>query len=233
MQLSQRNPNKRHVRRGLVLLLLPLAALLTAGAAVVPGSGDHASASSGTTISFSYSPAYIFDTPALANQWYAMVKQQWHALHPNVRLNPIPISGSYNDIVTKEALDFRSPSTTPDITLIQTAAIAQFATAGYLLPLNSYLKSANPSWWRGFPSVVKSEADIKGQIYGVDTVEHDRSHVLRARLQKGWYTRALAPQDLGRRVGGRRKDKGSRSERDPSLHAGRHRFRHAHDRLWY
>jgi multiple sugar transport system substrate-binding protein len=146
--------------------------VLAAVSAVFPANGQRASASPGVTISFSYSPAYIFDTPALANQWIAIVKQQWKKLHPNVALDPIPISGSYNDIVTKEALDFRSPSTTPDITLIQTAAIAEFASAGYLLPLNSYLKSANPSWWRGFPTVVKSEADSNGQIYGVDTVEN-------------------------------------------------------------
>lgn len=171
MQLPYCHSMKRRLWRSGVGLLVAIASLLMISGAILPGNSQRAAASP-TTVSFSYSPAYIFDTPTLANQWIAMVKQQWHRLHPNVALDPIPISGSYNDIVTKEALDFRSPSTTPDITLIQTAAIAQFATAGYLLPLNSYLRSANPTWWRGFPSVVKGEANIKGDVYGVDTVEN-------------------------------------------------------------
>jgi multiple sugar transport system substrate-binding protein len=54
--------------------------------------------------------------------------------------------------------------------MLPSGEIGSFHAAGYLLPMNSYLKNA--SWWKGFPKVVQSESTFNGSVYGVDVGEN-------------------------------------------------------------
>jgi multiple sugar transport system substrate-binding protein len=163
----------RGLRRGGVALLSVAAAsgiaacggASSAGSSVSPGSG-HAK-----VIKVAYGSTYVFDTTQLTNQWWNQVAKQFDAQTPGVKVQLVPIPGSYNDIVNKLSLLYRSPSTAPDVAEIPTGQIGLWQSSGYLRPLDSYLPSS--SWWSKFPAVVQSEGQFNGHTYAVDQGEND------------------------------------------------------------
>lgn len=153
-----------------------VAALAMAAAVGVAGCGGatHAAASGSgdaKVIKLAYGSTYVFDSDQLTNQFYNQVKQQFEAQNPGIKVQLVPIPGSYTDIVTKLSLLYRSSSTAPDVAELPTAQIGEWASSGFLAPLNTYLKSA--SWWAGFPGVVQSEGTIGGRVYAVNQGEND------------------------------------------------------------
>jgi multiple sugar transport system substrate-binding protein len=130
-----------------------------------------ASAADKTTISVAYGSTYVFDTDDFAKQWWNGIKDQFEKAHPKAELQLVPIPGSYDDIVNKQSLLFRSASTAPDVAMIATPVIGQFAAADYLLPLDDFLKDED--WWKQFPENIKNEGVLKGKIYAVSTGEND------------------------------------------------------------
>ncbi|MGO9955767.1 MAG: ABC transporter substrate-binding protein [Solirubrobacteraceae bacterium] len=159
------------LRRGCVALLSLSAVLGIAacggGAAtkLSPGSGDA------KVIKVAFGSTYVFDTAGLTNKWWDQVAQEFEAQNPGIKVQLIPIPGSYNDIVNKLSLLYRSPSTAPDVAEIPTGQIGLWESSGYLRPLNSYL--ATSSWWKNFPPVVQSEGTFNGNVYSVNQGEND------------------------------------------------------------
>ncbi len=152
------------------------AALVAIALAACSGSGATAKAPSTEpagpfVLKVAYGSNYVFDTTGLTQKWWQQVAAEFKASHPKATVQFIPIPGSYNDIVTKLSLLYRSASTAPDVAEIPTGQIGLWAQAGYLLPLNTYLKSA--SWWGRFPKVIQSEGTFSGTVYAVDQGEND------------------------------------------------------------
>jgi multiple sugar transport system substrate-binding protein len=137
------------------------------------GGASSGSSASGTakTIKVAYGSTYVFDTEQLTTKWWNQVSKQFEAANPGVKIQLVPIPGSYNDIVNKLSLLYRSPSTAPDVAEIPTGQIGLWASSGYLTPLNSQV--AGSSWWSKFPPVVQSEGTFGGKIYAVDQGEND------------------------------------------------------------
>ncbi len=159
-----------------------LAALsAVAVAATATGCGSSSGSSSGSgggnakTIKVAFGSTYVFDTDQLTNKWWNQVTRQFEAQNPGIKVQLIPIPGSYNDIVNKLSLLYRNPSTAPDVAEIPTGQIGLWASSGFLAPLNSYLGST--TWWSKFPAVVQSEGTFGGKVYAVDQGENDSALV--------------------------------------------------------
>lgn len=149
---------------------------LAAGVAIAACGGSSSSSTSSSSgnakvIKVAFGSTYVFDTTQLTTKWWNQVAQQFEAQNPGIKVQLVPIPGSYNDIVTKLSLLYRSPSTAPDVAEIPTGQIGLWASSGYLRPLNSEL--ASTSWWSKFPAVVQSEGTFGGKVYAVDQGEND------------------------------------------------------------
>ena len=162
---------------GAALTLLATVGLAACGGAGSGGSGGASSGGSGggsgnaKTIKVAYGSTYVFDSTSLTNKWWNQVKSQFEQQNPGIKVQLVPIPGSYNDIVNKLSLLYRSPSTAPDVAEIPTGQIGLWQSSGYLMPLTKYLPTT--SWWSKFPAVVQSEGTFNGTTYAVDQGEND------------------------------------------------------------
>ena len=82
-----------------------------------------------STLKVAFGSTYVFDTTALTHKWWKQVAKQFKAAHPKATVQFIPIPGSYNDIVNKLSLLYRTPSTAPDVAEIPTGQIGLWAQA--------------------------------------------------------------------------------------------------------
>jgi multiple sugar transport system substrate-binding protein len=82
-----------------------------------------ANASSKTTLTVAYPSVYAFDTGPLATKWWNNVKADFTKEYPDVTVQYIPIPGSYQDVVNKLSLLYRSSSTAPDVAEMPSAQI--------------------------------------------------------------------------------------------------------------
>lgn len=146
-------------------------ATLATLALITAGCGSSSGSSSNQTVSVAYGSTYVFDTAPLATKWWTGIKKQFEKKYPNTTVKLVGIGGSYNDIVNKLSLLYRSPSTAPDVAQLPTAQIGQWSSSGYLMTLNNNLAKA--SWWSQFPKVVQSEGTFGGKVYAVNTGEND------------------------------------------------------------
>lgn len=153
-------------------------AAVTLGATVLAAcgsSGSSGSSSSGSkTLTVLYSNNYVFNSDALATQWWSGIAKQWKKLYPNVKLNLLGTGGTDVDLMNKAAVMFRSASTTPDVIQLPTTYVGEFAGSGYLLPLNSYVNgSSAPAFWTGMPKGVQQISTINGQVDAVNAGNND------------------------------------------------------------
>jgi multiple sugar transport system substrate-binding protein len=141
------------------------------------GNANKVSSSKGNAkvIKVAFGSTYVFDTASLTTKWWNQVAQQFEQQNPGIKVQLIPIPGSYNDIVNKLSLLYRNPSTAPDVAELPTGQVGLWASSGYLRPLNSYL--ADSSWWKSFPPVVQSEGRFNGNVYSVNQGENDSALV--------------------------------------------------------
>ena len=127
-------------RTGLVLLSVVTAAVIAAcGGASSGNSSVSPSSGKAKVIKVAYGSTYVFDTATLTNKWWSQVAKQFEAENPGIKVQLVPIPGSYNDIVNKLSLLYRSPSTAPDVAEIPTGQIGLWQSSGYLRTLDSYL----------------------------------------------------------------------------------------------
>jgi multiple sugar transport system substrate-binding protein len=162
----------RGVRRGAIAVLLVAVAVgIAACGGASSNSGVSPSSGKAKVIKVAYGSTYVFDTASLTNKWWNQVAKQFEAANPGIKVQLVPIPGSYNDIVNKLSLLYRSPSTAPDVAEIPTGQIGLWQSSGYLRQLDSFLPST--SWWNKFPAVVQSEGQFGGHTYAVDQGEND------------------------------------------------------------
>lgn len=157
---------------GAVIGCIAAAAFLgSGGVAAAAGKAADSLKAAHATIKVAYGGTYCFDTTALTKQWWNQVKSEFQKAHPGVTVQLEPIPGSYNTIVDKLSLLYKSASTAPTVAEIPTGQIGLWAQSGYLLPMNKYLKRT--PWWKTFPKVIQSEGRFSGKVYAVNQGEND------------------------------------------------------------
>ncbi|MGP3948188.1 ABC transporter substrate-binding protein [Streptomyces sp. 7N604] len=93
-------------------------------------------------------------------------KQEFEKANPGKKVELVPIQAPDNDYATKVQQMMRSPKTAPDLVYEDTFRINSDIKAGYLRPLDAYLKS----WatWDTFVDTAKTAAKAEdGKTYGV------------------------------------------------------------------
>jgi multiple sugar transport system substrate-binding protein len=119
--------------------------------------------SGGDTIKVAYQQ---FGAGKVMANFLAGVKTTFEKDNPGKKVQLLPVVASENDYYTKLALMLRSPRTTPDLVYEDTFLINSDIKAGYLLPLDTYLK-AWPEWSQ-FEATAKGAARASnGKTYGV------------------------------------------------------------------
>jgi multiple sugar transport system substrate-binding protein len=129
----------------------------------IAGCGTASQAAGTRTIKVAFQN---FGGPTFMN-WVKGVQKQFEKQHPGVTVQLIPIEAPENDYYTKLDLMQRSSSTAPDVLYEDTFLIKSDVAAGYLLPLDKYLKSW-PDWKQEFFSQSKIPTmGPDGKVYGV------------------------------------------------------------------
>jgi multiple sugar transport system substrate-binding protein len=146
-----------------------IAALIAGCGGLTSGGGGHKS-NGKTVLRVAYGSTWVFLTEQLGTKWFNTVAHEFEKQHPNVTVQIIPIPGSYNDLVSKLNLLYRSPSTAPDVAELPDGQMGSWVSSGYLRPLNQYLPSA--PWWNQFPQSVKNETTFNGKVYAVNQGEN-------------------------------------------------------------
>lgn len=175
-----------------------VAATVVASTAACSSSGGSASASkSSTSLTVFYSNNYVFNSDALAKQWWGDIAVQWKKLYPKTKLNLVGTGGTDVDEMNKAALLFRNKSQTPDVIQLPTTYVGQFSGSGYLLPLNSFVSGAGaPSFWTNMPSGVKAMSTIDGQVYAMNAGNNDSAILYnKAMLTKAGVTMPWTPKN--------------------------------------
>jgi multiple sugar transport system substrate-binding protein len=136
------------------------ALVLTAGVAAC-GSSDSGSA--GKTITIAYQK---FGSFIQLDKQLQTVKTQYEQAHQGYTVKLVPIEASENDYYTKLSLMNRSPKTAPDVMYEDTFLVNTDIQAGFLAPVDDYLKD----WadWSQFTDAAKGAAKAQdGKTYGV------------------------------------------------------------------
>jgi multiple sugar transport system substrate-binding protein len=136
------------------------ALVLAAGtAACGSSSGD----SDGKTITIAYQK---FGSFIQLDKQLQTVKTQYEQAHQGYTVKLQPIEAAENDYYTKLSLMNRSPKTAPDVMYEDTFLVNTDIQAGFLAPLDDYLKD----WpdWSQFTDAAKGAAKAQdGKTYGV------------------------------------------------------------------
>jgi len=171
-----RNPGQRlGVWSELVTLptLLSVALISCGGASNNPSSTSLNDDMTGT-ITVAYSTTYVFDSDDTSVIWWDKVKKEFEAAYPKAKLNLQGFNGTDVDLVNKVALEYKNPSTTPDVFMLPTGYVGQWVGSDYLLPLDSFVTdSSKAPFWKSFPKVIQDESRINGKVYAVNTGEND------------------------------------------------------------
>ncbi len=102
------------------------------------------------------------------------VKAEYESANPGSTVEILPIVASENDYYTKLQLMMRSPNTAPDVVYEDTFLINSDITAGYLRPLDDYIK--NWDQWSQFEDTAKGAAKaLDGKTYGVPDATDTRA----------------------------------------------------------
>jgi multiple sugar transport system substrate-binding protein len=174
------------------------AALLVAAAAcsnspASSGSGSSGPAASGGTVTVLYTNNYVFNSDALATQWWNGIAKQWKLKYPHTKLVLEGTGGTDVDLMNKAAILFRSPSTTPDVIQLPTTYVAQFAGSGYLAPLNTFVQSPlAASFWPTMPAGVQNMSTIGGKVYAINAgnnntgLLYNKAMLIKAGIKMPW-----------------------------------------------
>jgi multiple sugar transport system substrate-binding protein len=148
-------------QRPYLLVLITVLFLLTLVLQACGGSGPDSNGQ--TTITIAYQQ---FGPPPYHTEiWWKKVQQQVQATHPNIKLKLIPIIADEGAYYTKLALMMKS-NDPPDIVREDSFLIGSDVTAGYLAPLDTYLKSWPEYAEQWFPSMQKITT-FEGKNYGM------------------------------------------------------------------
>src|SRR5579872_136730 len=168
----------RNRRRQLALW----SALLGAASVVLMACGGGSTANNTTNLSddmtgnitVAYSTTYVFDSDDQSVIWWNKVKSEFETAYPKAKLILQGFDGTDVDLVNKVALEYKSPSTTPDVFMLPTGYVGQWQASDYLLPLDSFVNdSSKAPFWSSFPKVIQNESRIGGSVYAVNTGENN------------------------------------------------------------
>jgi multiple sugar transport system substrate-binding protein len=176
------------------------AALAAVAAVVLTACGGSSNPSSTSlqddmkgTITVAYSTTYVFDSDDQSVIWWNKVKSEFEQAYPNAKLNLQGFNGTDVDLVNKVALEYKNPSTTPDVFMLPTGYVGQWVGSDYLLPLDSFINdSSKAPFWSAFPKVIQDESKINGHVYAVNTGEnnsalyYNNSMLQKAGIQLPW-----------------------------------------------
>ena len=94
------------------------------------------------------------------------IAKQYDKKFPGYTAKLVPIQAAENDYYTKLALMNKSASTAPDVLYEDTFLIKSDAAAGYLAPLDSYVKKWSD--WSQFPTNARQAGEgADGKLYGI------------------------------------------------------------------
>jgi len=126
------------------------------------------------SITVAYSTTYVFDSDDTSVVWWNKVKTEFESAYPKAKLVLQGFNGTDVDLVNKVALEYKNPSTTPDVFMLPSGYVGQWVGSDYLLPLDSYVNdSTKAPFWSSFPKVIQDESRISGKVYAVNTGENN------------------------------------------------------------
>jgi multiple sugar transport system substrate-binding protein len=165
--------------------LLPALLLMACGGNTSTGTNNLSDSMSGN-ITVAYSTSYVFDADDLSVTWWNKVKSEFEAAYPKAKLILQGFNGTDVDLVNKVALEYKNPSTTPDVFMLPSGYVGQWVASDYLLPLDSFVNDASKApFWASFPKVIQDESKIGGKVYAVNTGENNTAlYYNNAMLQK-------------------------------------------------
>lgn len=158
-----RNGARRAVALAIGAVLLGVSACSQGSSTKDPGEADAGKSSGPANIKIAYQqwgPGVVMKT------FLNGAKQEYEAANPGSTVEIVPIVASENDYYTKLQLMMRSANTAPDIVYEDTFLINSDITAGYLRPLDDYIKD----WpdWSQFQETAKGAAKAQdGKTYGI------------------------------------------------------------------
>ena len=122
---------------------------------------------------------------------------QFEKQYPNAKLNLQGFNGTDVDLVNKVALEYKNPSTTPDVFMLPSGYVGQWVASDYLLSLDSFVNdSSKAPFWSQFPKVIQDESKISGKVYAVNTGENNSAiYYNNAMLQKAGVTVPWQPKN--------------------------------------
>ncbi|HUZ86038.1 MAG TPA: extracellular solute-binding protein [Candidatus Baltobacterales bacterium] len=157
-----------------IIALLPAAFLMGCGGGSNSTGTTNLSDNMTGTITVAYSTTYVFDTDATSVIWWNKVKQEFEAAYPKAHLNLQGFNGTDVDLVNKVALEYKDPSTTPDVFMLPSGYVGQWVGSDYLLPLDTFVNDPTKApFWSSFPKVIQDESRIGGKVYAVNTGENN------------------------------------------------------------
>jgi multiple sugar transport system substrate-binding protein len=168
-----RNPGKWFGSWFAMLALLPAALLVGCGGNTSTGTTNFSDDMTGT-ITVAYSTTYVFDSDETSVTWWNKVKSEFEAAYPKAKLQLQGFNGTDVDLVNKVALEYKNPSTTPDVFMLPSGYVGQWVGSDYLLPLDTFVNDPSKApFWSTFPKVIQDESKINGKVYAVNTGENN------------------------------------------------------------
>ena len=155
----------------------------TAAGSAAPATAAAPSCAAGTTLKVAYGSTYVMFSPDITTVYWTDIKAKFEAAYPGAKIEYTPIPGVYNDIITKMSLLYRSADTAPDLAELPTDQLGVWVDAGYLMPLDDHLATAD--WWQGYTDVIKVEGKFNGKVYAVSQGENDSAL---------WYNKSILQQ---------------------------------------
>jgi multiple sugar transport system substrate-binding protein len=168
------------LRVGIAVGAAALAVSLTAATSIAASTTSGALSGQLTVL---YSNNYVFNSDALATQWWNGIAAEWKAKYPNVKLNLVGVGGTDTDEMNKAALLFRDKSQAPDVVQLPTTYVSQFGGSGYLADLSKYVGSASSApFWSKFPKNVQDMGRFNGTLYAINCGNNDSAVVFNKTL---------------------------------------------------
>jgi multiple sugar transport system substrate-binding protein len=131
-------------------------------AATLTGCSSGGSSGGNKTISIAYES---YGGKQMQN-YMQRVAKQYDKKYPGYTAKLVPIQAAENDYYTKLALMNKSASTAPDVLYEDTFLIKSDAAAGYLAPLDGYVKKWSD--WSTFPTNARQAGQgADGKLYGI------------------------------------------------------------------
>jgi multiple sugar transport system substrate-binding protein len=138
-------------------------AAVTIAALGLAGCSSSGSANGHTTIKIAYQKFGSFQQ---LDAQMKTTKTAFEKKYPNVTVDLVPIQAQENDYYTKLALMNKAASTAPDVMYEDTFLIKADAQAGYLLPLDSYVKKW-ADWSQFYDNAKQAGQGVDGKLYGI------------------------------------------------------------------